>query len=103
MMHLANVDDGYIGEHTWYIKSLKGFTNPEETFFMQQRIRNHQETVDKRLKQLGILKHRYRYNIPKYGDVLCACAILTQFALDDGDTLLACGYWGIQKPIGREK
>ena len=50
LSHLApyeqvEADDGYIGESPQYIKCPKSFTNPEETQYMQQRIRNRQETV----------------------------------------------------------
>ena len=46
----VEADDGYIGEHPQWVKCPKGFANLEETEFMQQRCRNRQETVNKRLK-----------------------------------------------------
>jgi hypothetical protein len=43
----VEADDGYIGEAPQYIKCPKSFTNPEETKFMQSRVRS------------GILKQMY--------------------------------------------
>ena len=88
----VEADDGYIGEHPRYIKCPTGFTNPEETLFMQQRVRNRQETVNKHLKQFSILKQRFRHDMPKHGDVFRACAILVQLSINDGDKLFHCGY-----------
>ena len=88
----AEADDDYIGEHPQWVKCPKGFANLEETEYIQQRCRNCQETVNKRLKQFGVLKQKYRYDLRLYGDVVRACAVLTQFAIDDGDKLFACGY-----------
>ena len=86
----VEADDGYIGEHPKHVKFPKGFANKAETEFMQQRVRNRQETVNKRFKQFGILKQRYRHSIPCHGDVFRACAVLTQLAINEGDNLFAC-------------
>ena len=43
-------DDGYIGEHPQWVKCRKEIANLEEIEFMQQRCRNRQEMVNKRLK-----------------------------------------------------
>ena len=59
---------------------------------MQQSCKNRQETVNKRLKQFGMLKQRYRYDINMHAEVFRACAVLTQLAIDDGDKLFECGY-----------
>ena len=68
--------DGYIGKHPQYFEYTKEFTNPEEMLFVQQRIFNRQKKVNKRLKQLGMLKQRYRHDIQKHGEVLRASAVL---------------------------
>ena len=88
----VEADDGYIGEHPQWIKCPKGFANLEETEFVQQRCRNRQETVNKRLKQFGVLKQRYRHDLTMHGDIFRACAVLTQLAINDGDKLFSCGY-----------
>ena len=59
---------------------------------MHQRCRNRQETVNKRLKQFGVLKQRYMHDRRLHGDVFRACAVLTQLTIDDGDKLFTCGY-----------
>ena len=52
--HLKNgerveADDGYVGEAPEFVKCPASFTNPKETLYMQQRVRNRQETVNKRM------------------------------------------------------
>ena len=88
----VEADDGYIGEHPQHVKCPRGFCNEETTEYMQQRCRNRQETVNKRLKQFGCLKQRYRHDLRLHGEVFRACAVLTQLAIDDGDKLFECGY-----------
>ena len=97
MSHLEKVervktDDSYISEHPQWAKCPKGFTNLEETEFMQQRHRNRQETVNKPLKQFGVLKQRYRHDLRMYAEEFHACAVLTQLAINDGNNGFACGY-----------
>lgn len=46
----CEADDGYIGDHPEYIKCPGGFANPQQTEFMQQRVRNRQETGNFRFK-----------------------------------------------------
>ena len=88
----VEAEDGYIGEHPRHIKCPKGFANPEQTLFMQQRVRNRQETVNKRFKNWGILKQVYRHNITKHGDVFRAIVVITQLSITNGEQLFACGY-----------
>jgi hypothetical protein len=88
----VEADDGYIGEHPLYIKCPKGFANPEETLFMQQRVRNRQETVNKRFKDWGLLKQVYRHEIPFHGSAFRAIAVITQLAINGGEALFQCGY-----------
>ena len=59
---------------------------------MQQRVRNHQETVNKRFKNWGILKQVYRHSIPKHGGVFRAIAVITQLVITNGEKLFDCGY-----------
>jgi hypothetical protein len=97
MSHLClnercEVDDGYIGEHPRYCKCPKGFANPEETLFMQQRVRNRQETVNKRFKDWGLLKQVYRHAISSHGVAFRAIAVITQLAINSGEALFECGY-----------
>ena len=59
---------------------------------MQQRCRNRQETVNKWLKQFGVLKQRYMHDLRIHVEVFRACAFLTQLAINDGAKLFLCGY-----------
>ena len=88
----VEADDGYIGEPPLHIKCRKIFANPEQTLFMQQRVRNRQETVNKRFKNWGILKQVYRHNITKHGDIFRAIVVITQLSITNGEQLFACGY-----------
>jgi hypothetical protein len=97
LSHLApaervEADDGYIGEHPLHIKCPKGFTNPQSTLFMQQRVRNRQETVNKRFKDWGLLKQVYRHEISGHGLAFRAIAVITQLSINSGEALFECGY-----------
>ena len=88
----VEADDGYIGEHPRHIKCPKGFANPEQTLFIQQRARNRHDTVNKRVKNWGILKQVYRHDIPKHGDVFRAIAVITQLSITNCEQIFECGY-----------
>ena len=66
-------DDGYIGEHHKHCKCPRGFTNPDETEAMQQRVRNRQETVNNRFKNW--LGHPSAEIAPQDCGSWCSCAI----------------------------
>ena len=65
----VEADDGYIGEAPENVKCPKSFTNPAETEYMQQRVRNRQEMVNNRFKNWGIFCQLYMHNITRHGDV----------------------------------
>ena len=88
----VEADDGYIGEHPEHIKYPRDFTNPKKTEFMQQRVRNEQETVNKRFKNWGILKQVFRGRIEDHGTILHAIATITQVTINNGEKLFDCGY-----------
>ena len=48
----VEADDGYIGEAPRHVKYPKSFTSKAETEFMQQRVRNRQETINNLFKIL---------------------------------------------------
>ena len=66
--------------------------NPEETLFMQQRVRNRQETVNKRMKNWGALKQVWRHRFTGHADVFRAVAVVTQMSIENGEPLFQCGY-----------
>lgn len=63
----VEADDGYIGEAPMYVKCPKSFTNLQETEYMQQRVRNRQETINNRLKFWTVLAVIFRHEIEHHG------------------------------------
>ena len=90
----VEADDGYIGEAPQYVKCPKCFTNPAENEAMQQRVRNRQETVNKRFKDWSILKQVFRnkQKIQLHGYVFRAIAVITQTAINNGERLFDVDY-----------
>ena len=88
----VEADDGYIGEAPRHVKCPKCFANPPETEFMQQRVRNRQETVNKRFKDWEILRVIFRNDTLLHGDVFRSIAIVTQLSIQNGEPLFQCGY-----------
>jgi len=83
----VEADDGYVGEHPRKVKCPAGFANPPENEAMQQRVRNRQETLNKRLKQWEILNVPYRHELSSHGTVFRAIAVITQVAITNGEPL----------------
>ena len=89
----VEADDGYIGECPLHIKCPGNITSRKETEYMQQRIRNRQESVNNRLKFWSILQNKpYRHDISKHGDVVRAVAVICQIGINNGEKLFECGY-----------
>ena len=88
----VEADDGYVGEAPEFVKCPKSMGNAVETEFMQQRVRNRQETVNKRMKNWGALKQVWRHKFDRHGDVFMAIAISTQLSIENGEPLFQCGY-----------
>ena len=88
----VEADDGYVGEHPRYVKCPAGFANPQETLFMQERVRSRQETVNKRFKHFEILKQIFRNDLELHGDAMRAIAVITQITINQGEKLFQCGY-----------
>ena len=87
----VDADDGYIGEAPGCIKCPQSFLNPQETLFMQQRVRNRQETVNKR-ENWGVLKQVYMHHFTGHGDLFNAIVVITQITINNGEPLFQCGY-----------
>jgi hypothetical protein len=88
----VEADDGYIGEHPRHIKCPRGIANLEETEFMQQRVRNRQESINKRFKDWGALRQIWRHAIPRHGETFRVICMVSQLAINDGEKLFKCGY-----------
>ena len=88
----VEADDGLVGEAPRCVKCPKSFTNPEATLPMQQRIRNRQETINKRLKQWTILVDIYNDDISTHADVLRSILIIEQLKIENGEPLFPVCY-----------
>ena len=88
----VEADDGYIGEAPALVKCPKSFTTREETESMDQRMRNRQETVNKRFKNWEVLAVPFRHEIYRHGDAFRVIAILTQLAINSGEALFSVHY-----------
>ena len=55
----VEADDGYLGEHPQLVKYHAGFANQKENENMQQRVWNHQESINNRFKFWGILAQEF--------------------------------------------
>ena len=76
----CETDDGYRGSAPVYVKLP---TLPEEDpvrAAIQQRVRNRQETVNKRFKNWAILAVPYRHKLLDHQSVFCAIVALTQLS-----------------------
>ena len=89
---LVEADDGYVGAAPAHVKCPASFVNPEETLYMQQRIRNRQETVNKRLKNWGILKQVYRHEFSRHGEYTRACLVVTHLSIKNSGPIFDCGH-----------
>jgi len=85
-------DDGYQGEAPKYIKCPKSFTNDKAKLAMQQRVRSRHETVNKRFKQWGCMRHPFRHSVRHHSAAFRAVAVLTQLAMEFGEPLFQVDY-----------
>ena len=77
----CEADDGYIGSSPLYAKCpAVDCVGPEEVA-MKQRVRNRQETVNKRFKNWAILASPYRHQLLDHQTVFGAVVVLTQLSL----------------------
>jgi hypothetical protein len=85
----VEADEGYAG-HPDKIKCPANAVPQEEKRGMQARARH--ETLNGRLKTWGILSQVFRHSILRHGDVLRACAVLTQLTIENGEPLFEVEY-----------
>ena len=79
----CETDDGYRGSAPVYVKLP---TLPEEDpvrAAIQQRVRNRQETVNKRFKNLAILAVPFCHKLLDHQSVFCAIVALTQISFTE--------------------
>ncbi len=79
----CETDWGYRGSAPAKVKCPDGLLeDPDDSVkAMLARVMSHQESVNKRFKNRGILNTPYRHNIFKHQTVFCATVALTQISL----------------------
>ena len=85
----VEADGGYKSLDPMYCKTPYGLTSkikPERSK-LSNRVRARQETINKRMKQFGILNHVYRHDINDHMSVFHAVAVLTQLEMINGQPL----------------
>ena len=60
---------------------------------MQGRVRERHETLNRRLKNWGILGQVFRHNVLLHGMGFHACAVLTQLTIENGEPLFEVEYY----------
>jgi hypothetical protein len=58
----------------------------------KNRARARHETVNKRFKQFGILKQKFRHNLRKHQQIFRSVVVLTQLAIESGEVLFAVDF-----------
>jgi hypothetical protein len=72
----VEADNGYLG-----------LTQSAEREEMGKLVRNHQETVNKRFKQWGILEQVYHNHLIHHRDVFVAICVITQLVIENSEPL----------------
>ena len=88
----AERDDGFRGAAPKFIKCPASIGTVTEMETQQAFVRRRHETIHRRFKQRGILKHVYRGDVTKHGQVLRLVAIVTQLAIESGEPLFQVDY-----------
>ncbi len=87
----VKANKGYIG-HPDKIKCPQNVGNTAEKWVMQGRVRAHHETLNRWLKNWGILSQVNRHDIMWHGNVFWACAVVTQLTIKNGEPLFEVEY-----------
>lgn len=85
---MVEADKGYEGEPDW-IRSKEDYSTRDERR-EKGRVRNRQESCNRRFKCWSILKQEYRHSLEQHGLVFHAIAGLTQLGIDNGSCLFGC-------------
>ena len=89
----VEADDGYIGEAPLKVRCPRCVTVPEERKEMMARVRNRQETINKRFKDWAILNTQFRHDMRMHRDVFAAIAVICQIAIQhNGEDLFEVEY-----------
>ena len=82
----VEADKGYSKFDPTHAKT-PAFSRGKKQEEIQNRVRARQETINKRLKQWGVLKHRFRNHLDHHHLVFGAVAIITQLSILSGEPL----------------
>ena len=90
MRHLGHndqveADDSFLGEHPQHVKCPTGFANQKENEKMQQRVCNHQESINNRFKLWGILVQEFWHDIADHRNVFHAVTVISQLEINQGE------------------
>lgn len=88
----VEADDGYVGEAPRHVKCPKSIAQREDTERMQSLVRRRQETINRRFKQFGVLRQRYRHDLRDHGDLFRCVALVTQLSIQNGEPLFSVDY-----------
>ncbi len=79
----CEADDGYPGCAPLYAKCPGVIEANPDKAGMQQRVRNRQETVNKRFKNWSILSNPFRHKLLEHQTVVGAIVVLTQLSFTE--------------------
>ena len=85
----VEADEGYKSLDPEFCKTPYGYTSisDPERKELQNRVRARQETINKRLKQFGVLNRVYRHDIEDHMDIVHAISVLIQLQMMNGEPL----------------
>ena len=66
--------------------------NQKDNENMQQRVQNHQESINNRFKFWGILVQEFHHDITDHGNVFHAVTVISQLKINQGEGLFDCNY-----------
>ena len=87
----VEADKGYRGVDPEFAKTPAGLTRGKEKK-LQSTVRSRHETVNKRLKQFGILSGVYRHDLFNHNFVFRAVAVITQLVFESGQPVFSVEY-----------
>ena len=87
---MVEADKGYRGEPT-KVRTPNDYVSLTDKKAMS-RARSRHETVNKRLKQFGCLKQRFRHERDKHQLCFAAVAVCTQLSFERGESPFQCAY-----------
>lgn len=88
----VEADKGYGGDDPEFTRTPGGFTRQEGKLVRQAEVRSRHEHVNKRFKQWGVLKKRFRHDLGNHSSVFRAVSVITQLAFSLGEPLTSVEY-----------